>query len=386
MINKAADSGSIDPTHPMAFLLSEEFNLPNVGETRKGRVLEHRNNEILVDIGAKSEGVIPASEMQSLDEETLERLAAGTAVTVYIVDTEDRHGNIIVSYLKAAAERDWEQAEALQAKKEILKTKIIGQNKGGLLVKLGQLRGFVPNSQIARERRNRNAKSDQSNSDAGKPISVKVIEVDRKRNRLILSERAAAQALREAKRGEILAKISEGDTFDGQVINLAHFGAFVDIGGVEGLVHLSELSWKRVTKPEEVLQVGDEVKVQVLSVDQDRERLALSIKQLQPDPWTMIDEIYSEGQLIEATVTKITKYGAFARIHDDYELEGLIHISEMAESHVNHPTEIVEPKQKVAVRIIRVDPEQRQLGLSIKEVSSDRFVESDLEMLSAVQE
>lgn len=372
----------------MDFLLTEDFSFPSVGETREGWVIENRENEILIDIGAKSEGVITGSELQELDESMRQELAVGNKVVVYIVDTEDRHGNIVVSFTKAAAERDWVLAEKLLESQDVYQGQIIGRNRGGLLVKLGLLRGFVPNSQLSRMLRASNSDDEEANQQdehVGKTIGVKVIEVDRNRNRLILSEKAARQEKRQARRAEILASLQEGDIHEGRVINLADFGAFVDIGGVEGLVHLSELSWKRIGNPGDVLKVGDHIKVCVLNVDQERERLALSIKQLEPDPWTLIDEYYQVGQLIEATVTKLTKYGAFARLHDDYELEGLIHISEISENHINHPSELLKSAQKVTVRIIRIDPDQRQLGLSLKQVVSDQFVEADLEMMSAVQ-
>lgn len=371
----------------MDFLLTEDFSLPSVGEIREGWVIEHRENEILVDIGTKSEGVIAGAELQKLDEQMLEELTVGNKVLVYVVDTEDRHGNIVVSYTKAAAERDWKVAEKHLNSEEIYEGKIIGHNRGGMLVKFGLLRGFVPNSQLGSQYRTHGGNRDSEELDKfiGKKLEVKVIEVDADRNRLILSEKAARQEKRQEERAEILASLKEGDVYEGHVINLADFGAFVDIGQIEGLVHLSELSWKRIRKPSDVLQVGDKVKVYVLNVDRERERLALSIKQLEPDPWTLVDQTYQEGQLIEATITKLTKYGAFARLHDDYELEGLIHISELSENHINHPSEIVKPSQKVTVRIIRIDPDQRQLGLSLKQVTSDQFVEADLEMLSTFQ-
>jgi small subunit ribosomal protein S1 len=177
--------------------------------------------------------------------------------------------------------------------------------------------------------------------------------------------------------------LQEGDVRQGQVVNLADFGAFVDIGGLEGLVHLSELSWKRVNDPSEVIQVGDTVEVSVLNIDHERQRLALSLKRLEPDPWTRLEEKYRVGQLVEATITKLTKFGAFARISDEYELVGLIHISELSEEHVAHPRDVVKSADTVMVRIIRIDPEQKQLGLSLKQVSSDEYIETDLEMLTA---
>jgi len=378
-----ANLGGGEQGHPMEFLLAEELNLPTIGETRQGWVIEHRNNAILVDIAAKSEGLISGSELQEMDDDTRELLAVGNEVSVYIVNTEDQYGNVIVSYAKAAEELDWTRAEELLASQGIYEGKIVGKNKGGILVKLGQLHGFVPNSQISRRR---HFDSKDQNKTTNIVIPTKVIEVDRKRGRLILSERAAEKEVRRAKRAELLSSLEEGNILKGRVINLADFGAFIDVGGVEGLVHLSELSWKRVNAPADILEVGDEVEVYVLNIDQERERLALSLKRLEPDPWTIIDEYYQVGQLLEATITKITKYGAFARLDDEYTLEGLIHISELSENHVNHPRDVVQPSQIITVRIIRVDKDQRQLGLSIKQVVSDKFVEADLEKLTTIQD
>jgi small subunit ribosomal protein S1 len=219
----------------------------------------------------------------------------------------------------------------------------------------------------------------------GETITAKVIEVDRGRNRLILSERAAMKEIRAAQRERVLENIEVGETLPGKIVNLADFGAFVDIGGIEGLVHLSELSWKRVDHPSEILNVGDDVEVYVINIDEERFRVGLSLKRLEPDPWTIIRSVYSEGELVEATVTNLTRYGAFARINDDYALEGLIHVSELAEEHVEHPQDIVRKGQVVAARIIRIDPEQRQLGLSLKQVASPKFMEADLAMAGDVE-
>ena len=281
MSDNVANLEGGEQVHPMEFLLAGELNLPTTGETRQGWVIEHRSNAVLIDIGAKSEGIISGSEMQNMDDETREILAVGNEVSVYIVNTEDQYGNVIVSYAKAAEELDWTTAEELMASQDVYKGKVIGQNKGGILVKLGQLRGFVPNSQISRRRNfDDNLKGKLTNQE----IQTKVIEVDRKRGRLILSERAAEKEARQAKRAELLGKLEEGDILKGRVINLADFGAFIDVGGVEGLVHLSELSWKRVNAPADILEVGDEVEVYVLNIDEERERLALSLKRLEPDP------------------------------------------------------------------------------------------------------
>ena len=372
-----------ESSHPMDFLLDEEFDLPAAGETRKGWVVAHRNNEILVDIGAKSEGIIPMAEVQTLDAATRDQLAMGNEVYVYVVSLEDNQGNLIVSFTKAIEHQDWSRMEHCLRAKEACEGRIAGHNKGGLLVQIGQLRGFVPKSQFSRERQQATQQSPSAlQKSVGQSILVKVVEVDIEKNRLILSEKDAASEIRQGKRARLLSEIKEGDVFDGRVINLANFGAFVDIGGLEGLIHLSEISWKRINNPNEVLKTGQEVKVQVLSIDQDKERLALSLKRLQPDPWTTIDEHYQVGQVFEATLTKLAPYGAFARLHDDYQLEGLIHISEISETHITHPRDIVKVGQVVSVRIIRIDVEQRQLGLSIRQVASPKFVESDLALLS----
>jgi len=371
----------------MSFLLETDFNLPTAGEIRYGYVVEHRNNEILVDIGAKSEGLITNREVEGLDEATRAALAVGNKIPVYVVDPEDESGNTILSYVKAAAEQDWLDAENLLTTQEVYETIVVGYNRGGVLVKVGHLRGFVPNSQLQPSRQTAVKKdSDQQPSFqklVGKKIFLKVIEADRERNRLILSEKAAAQEIRDARRGQLLDSIQEGDICEGRVVNMAEFGAFIDIGGVEGLVHLSELSWKRINNPAEKLNVGDIVNVYVLKVEQERQRLALSIKRLEPDPWTLVKDNYRDGQLTTATITKLTKFGAFARLHDEYELEGLIHISELSDEHVNHPREVVKPSQEVTVRIIRIDPDQRQLGLSIKQVASADYLEADLEMANS---
>lgn len=386
MVSNSIPANSGASEHPMDFLLQTDFSLPVSGEIRYGYVVEHRNHEILVDIGAKSEGIITNREVETLDEDALAELAVGNKIPIYVVDPEDDSGNIILSYAKAIAEKDWLDAEELLDNQKVYETVVIGYNRGGLLVKVGQLRGFVPNSQLLYSQQNSPKQEPDPNffqKFVGKKIFLKIIEADRERNRLILSEKVAAQEIRDARRTQMLDTIQEGEVHEGRVVNLAEFGAFIDIGGIEGLVHLSELSWKRINNPAEKLAVGDNVNVYVLKVDQERQRLALSIKRLESDPWSLITEHYSVGQLSTASITKLTKFGAFARLHDEYELEGLIHISELAEEHINHPREVVKPAQEVTVRIIRIDPEQRQLGLSLKQVASADYLEADMALANS---
>jgi small subunit ribosomal protein S1 len=382
------DTSSGSSSHPMDFLLEEELNFPVAGEVRTGTVVSHNNNEILVDIGAKSEGVIDSKEVSTFDEETLAKLEVGNEIYVFVVNPEDSRGNIVLSYSKAAEVEDWDRAARSLETQDVISCRVLGFNRGGALVGYGLLRGFVPNSQLSRDRQI--SRTDQTEKQralqnlVGETLKVKVIEVDRERNRLILSESAAGKEIREARKARLLDNMDEGTVLKGQVVNLADFGAFIDIGGIEGLVHLSEMSWKRISKPGDLLKVGDEVDVVVLNVDEDRQRVALSMKRLQADPWSLIDDTYEVGQLIEVTITRITKFGAFARLQDDYQLEGLIHISEMSEGRVENAQDIVKPEDTVMVRIIRIDPDQRQLGLSLKQVSSDRYIENDLAMLDSL--
>lgn len=374
--------------HPMSFFLSDDYylDLPQPGEIREGQVVAHQSYEVLIDIGAKSEGIITGDELDSMDPDTRELLTVGNSIPVYVVNPEDQNGNIILSYKKAVEEEDWLKAQELLDSQEVYKGNIIGHNRGGVLMMFGQVRGFIPASQLSNLRRTKEKSGNEGLQFlVGQTISVKVIEVDRSRNRLILSEKAAMKEIRAAKRERLLGDLEEGEIRDGRIVNLADFGAFVDIGGIEGLVHLSELSWKRVNHPADLVEVGDEVQVFILSVDEERGRVALSLKRLEADPWSKVDELYKEGELVEVTITKLTKYGAFARLDDDYSLEGLIHISELSNEHVDLPQDIVETGQVVTARIIRVDSDRRQLGLSLKQVASADYIENDLAIASDVE-
>lgn len=382
MVSNSTDSPS--SAHPMDFLLTEDINfgMPDPGDIVTGVVVEHRKNAILIDLGAKSEGIISGSEYDDLNKKWLAELSLGDELTVFVLDPEDDSDNILLSYSKAAEEQDWANVQELMKNKGTCEGDIVGYNKGGVVVQVGQLRGFVPVSQLSYDRQiNRGSKTtmlEQLRDLVGDSLQAKVIETDRERNRLILSERAAYKEIQASKRAQLMENLQEGDICDGTVVNLTHFGLFVDLGGVEGLVHLSELSWKRIANPGDLYSVGDKVKVYVLTIDEEKQRIGLSLKRLETDPWTIIDELYKEGQLVEAVVTKLTAYGAFARLADDYGLEGLIHISELADQRVNHPADVVKKDQTVTVRVIRIDADSQRLGLSIKQVSSGQFMEADL--------
>ncbi len=372
----------------MSALLDSDYglSLPTRGEIREGVIARITPSEILVDVGAKSEGVITGRELDSLEESTRKALTTGQKILVYVMDPEDHYGNIVLSLTRAREEQDWRDAETLLASQDVYSGAVAGFNKGGLIVKLGNVRGFVPASQLGPSRRRRSEGDTPEQKWArmvGEPMQVKVIEVDRGRNRLILSERAAAKESREAQKDRLLTEIKAGDVRKGHVISLAEFGAFVDIGGADGLVHLSELSWKHITHPNEVLHVGQEVEVVVLNVDHERKRIGLSLKRREDDPWTLIQRKYQIGQLITGTITKLAKFGAFARVEGEDEIEGLIHVSELSDGHIDHPREVVNEGQTLTLRVIKIEPDKRRMGLSLKRVASAEYADTDWEQVAA---
>jgi small subunit ribosomal protein S1 len=372
---------SVEKQNSMETLLEEEglgLDFPKQGEVRTGAIASVGENEVLVSIGTKSEGVIPARELDQLEDEERAEFVVGNEIPVYVVNPEDPNGVVQLSYLRALEERDWRRAEDLLEADGTFDSKIIGFNKGGLLVPLGRLRGFVPGSQVSVVRRldaGGGTPEQRWGEMIDEPITARVIEVDRERRRLILSERAALQETRESLKERLLDELEEGDVRTGRVTSLAEFGAFVNIEGADGLVHLSEISWEHVEHPKEVLKVGEEVKVKVINVDYERKRIGLSIRQLQPDPWLEKVDDLKEGQLVEGTITHLTKFGAFARLDED--LEGLIHISELSDQRVAHPKEVVREGDVVTLRVIKIEPERHRIGLSLRKVDSPRYTDFD---------
>jgi small subunit ribosomal protein S1 len=386
-VNQTPEEQNPSPQQDMEALLNEEglgLDMPKQGEIRTGTVAHIGANEILVSIGTKSEGIITGREKELIPPEELESLQVGQDIPVFVVDPEDANGNVVLSYIRAREERDWQMVEDLLSSGEAFDGKIIGYNKGGLIVPIGSLRGFVPASQVSVLRRaegGAETPEQRWGRMVGDPIRVRVIEVDRERRRLILSERSALQETRETLKDRLLEELHEGAIRAGRVTSLADFGAFVNIDGADGLVHLSEISWERIQHPNEVLKVGQEVQVKVISMDRERKRIGLSIRQLQSDPWTRKVDQLREGQLITGTITHLTKFGAFARIGED--LEGLIHVSELSENRVAHPKEVVKEGDEVTLRVIKIDPERRRIGLSLRKVDSPAYSDLDWKMALA---
>lgn len=350
------------------------------GEIVEGTIVTTSPTSITIDLNGRGEGLISKQELERMDQEMLKTLQPGAPVLVYVVNPSDHSGSIVLSINRAMEERDWQMAETYRQSQQVYESRIAGYNKGGLIVRFGRVRGFVPQSQIGDDRR-RAIGNDNPEDRWGKmvneAIAVKVMEVDRARNRLILSERAAAREARESKKENLLGNLQVGDVRVGRVISIVDFGAFVDVGGAEGLVHLTELSWKHVNHPKDLLTVGQQVKVEVISLDRDRKRIGLSMKRQEADPWDAAAVNYSIGQLVQGTVTKLTKFGAFARLVDAPEIEGLIHISELSDRRVNHPKDVVEEGDKLTLRIVKVDIENRRMGLSLKKVNSAEYLDQD---------
>ncbi len=365
--------------HPMSALMEDAltFRTLRPGDIVEGEIVSVTPTEVLVDVGAKSEGLVPSRELERLGREGLENLKIGETIPVYVVRAEDRDGNLILSIRRAEEESDWRRAQDLHTKNEALETQVAGFNKGGLIVRIGKLRGFVPASQLASEHRGNDRQQPEERWArlVGTAIHVKIIEINRKRKRLILSERAAFRQIREARKAELLDSLRVGEVRRGVVSSLADFGAFVNLGGADGLVHLSELSWNRSAKPREVLKVGQEVEVYILNVDREKRRIALSLKRLEPEPWATAESRYYVGQLVEGTITRLANFGAFALVND--ELEGLIHISELSTGRINHPQDVVGEGEKHVMRIIRIDPKRRRMGLSLKRVADPDYADLD---------
>jgi small subunit ribosomal protein S1 len=353
----------------MGKFLSEEYDYryPRRGDIRQAVVLSIEPHQMIVDIRAKRDGIVPEGDLQRLEEEELTTIDIGDEILVYVLRPEDINGNVVVSINMALVHRDWLRAEELFKSGEIYEGEISNRNKGGLIVPFGRISGFLPASQLVNmpRRLSHEKKMAKLSEFVGQTLPLKIIEVNRHRRRLIFSERAAQRQWREQQKEKMMNQLCEGDTRRGTVSSLCNFGAFVDLGGADGLVHISELAWYRVKHPREVLSVGDEVEVYVLRLDYKRRRIGLSIKRLQPDPWALVDDKYQVGQLVQGKITNVVDFGAFACIEPG--VEGLIHVSQLAKGNVGHPSNVVNMGDELTLRVISVDAERRRIGLSLRQ-------------------
>ena len=348
------------------------------GDVVEGTVVRIDPDEILVDFGGKSEGVVSNRELMNRrgprdGDEARPEIQVGNEVLVYVLQPESPEGHAVLSLRRAGLERKWRAMQERFDAGEIVEARVIDHNKGGLIVDLG-VRGFVPISQIVdfprrpRDEQPRDAAqeiAEKLQPFVGRTLRLKILEVNRKANRLILSEKVALYEERREKRDELFSSLETGQRVTGVVRSIAPFGVFVDLGGIDGLVHKSELSWNKVNNPETAYQIGDEVEAEVIDINHERGRISLSIRRLQPDPWQESVAKYKIGDVIDGTVTKLVNFGAFVRVEEG--LEGLIHISELSHQRVAHPGDVVQEGQEVKLRIISLDSERHRLGLSLKQ-------------------
>jgi small subunit ribosomal protein S1 len=343
------------------------------GDVVEGTVVRVDKDEILVDIGAKSEGVVSNRELFGRNAETQPQPRVGDTVLVYVLQPESNEGHVVLSLRRAGLERKWRAMQEQLEAGAIIEAPVIDHNKGGLIVDCG-IRGFVPISQIVDfPRRPQNEQPRDAAQEiaeklqpyVGRRLRLKILEVNRKANRLILSEKVALYEERREKRDELFSSLQVGQKVSGTVRSIAPFGVFVDLGGIDGLVHKSELSWNKVNNPEAGYRVGDRVEAEVIDINHERGRISLSMRRLQPDPWHSTVADFKVGDIIDGTVTKLVNFGAFVRVRDG--LEGLIHISELSHQRVGHPSEVVHEGQTLKLKIISLDSERHRLGLSLKQ-------------------
>lgn len=369
-VNETADVNldELDGAALMEAFLSDPshgYKTLKYGDVLEGTIMHVDRDELLVDIGSKAEGIVPSKEYSTLSSEEKEQLEVGDTLLVFVVQAENNEGHPVVSIDRAKQEKSWRKLQEIHEANDVIEAEVVNYNKGGLLVNLDGVRGFVPASQVTEIRG-----GDESSKQAdmarliGTGLPLKVIEINRHRNRLILSERQAVQERRDAMKESLIKELTEGEVRTGTVSSICDFGAFVDIGGADGLVHLSELSWSRVRHPNELLKIGQEVQVYVLGINAAEKKIALSIKRTQAEPWSRVENSYEVGQLVRGTVTQLANFGAFARIEDG--IEGLIHVSELADERIQHPKQVVQEGQDLLLRIIRIDPQRRRMGLSLR--------------------
>jgi len=357
-------------------LLEESLvNQPMRGDIVVGVIQSIDSMGMLVDLGMKRDGVVSRSDLERLGEEA--NFVVGDEVPVLIVRPEDEDGNMIVSVAQAKQNEDWLRAEELMNNEEVWDGEVADANRGGLIVPFGNLRGFVPASHVTNLPRglNEEERTEFLTAMIGQPISVKVIEVNRRRRRLVLSQREAQRELRDANKDELLSALAEGETRTGIVSGLRDFGAFVDLGGADGLIHISELAWHRVKHPREVLRVGQEVEVYVLRLDQEGRRIGLSLKRLQPNPWSQVDEMYHVGQVVEGVISRVTQFGAFVSMEPG--IEALLHASQITDPAPENPADLLHDGQTIQARIISIEPHRQRLGLSIRDIDNGLTLPAD---------
>ncbi len=340
---------------------SYDFAPPKRGEIRSATILQINEREIIVDMGAKRDGIVPPQDLERLDEEFRFGLQIGEEIPVYVMNPRDADDNLVVSINMGLQRYDWDKVRELLENEETVDVRVTGHNRGGILVRWNRLEGFIPSSHLTSAGYSADRR-DAWNELIGNELTVKVIEVDQDRRRLIFSEREAQREWRAKQKARLLAELKESDVVQGTVTGLRDFGAFVNLGGADGLIHVSELAWHRVDHPRDILEVGQKIDVYVLSLDRQTNRIALSRKRLLADPWDSAQTSYHEGQLVDGVVTNVVDFGAFVALDDG--LEGLLHLSEMGDGSLTEPYSYVKKGDKLSLRISHLEPEKRRVGFT----------------------
>ena len=343
----------------------EEATALSTGQLVTGIFVGMQETTAVVSIGQKLDGIIPAENMQTLSQSEVQSLIIGSELTSVVIRIGTNDSPTILSLDKAKHEAEWISLQDSLTNGSTVEGTVISTNRGGCLVKLNSLQGFVPLSQMSLGSQAGSPDPTQEEDRIGQTLKLKVLEVDRTRNRIVLSERVAVNEARANQKAKLMSELSEGQLITGHVSGLTEFGAFVDLGGADGLIHISELSWDSVGKASDILQMNQEVTVSVLRVDPEKNRIALSLRRTEPEPWETIDERYEPGQLVEGTITKLADFGAFARV--EHGIEGLIHISEITPRTIRHPREVLSEGDVVSLKVLSVEADRRRLGLSLKQ-------------------
>jgi len=366
----------VEPNPGMAELLDsmEPVRSLQRGEFVTGVVMRIDEEGILVSMSQKHECMIPIWEMRSMSSEARTELTVGDDILAMVVKSEGGDSPAILSLDKAHDEMGWRIMDKAFKEGEQVQGKVLRFNRGGAIVDVEGVQGFVPLSQlvtitsnISDDQADQADIETQNNDSIGQILDLKILELDRSRNRAILSERNALQQLRDAKKEKLLEELKEGDIVPGKVSGVSNFGAFVDLGGADGLVHISELSWETIDSPEDVVKAGDSINVYILKLDKENKRISLSLRRTQPTPWDTIHERYQEGQVVEATITKLTDFGAFARLENG--IEGLVHISELTDTIIKHPSDVVSEGDVTSLKILKIELDRKRLGLSLKQAT-----------------
>ncbi len=343
------------------------LDMPSRGDLCQGVIVEIRPNEVLVNVGSKRDGVVPQSDLSRLDPDFVKSLEEGQTIDVVISRHSDDDALFLLSMADALQRRDWVLAQELLDSGDTTVHEVVGYNKGGLTVQFNHLRGFVPASHVVDMPRNMSEEErrQELENHIGEEMRLKVIEVERRRRRLVMSQMLAEREYRATRKEELFETLQVGDVLEGTVRSIRPFGAFVDIGGADGLLHVSEIDWAPVKHPRDVIDVGDKVQVEVIRLDPERHRIALSRKRTLANPWDTIESSYNQGDIVPVRITRVVDFGAFAQIEPG--VEGLIHISELADITVAEPLKTVRPGDEVMAKILRIDPRRQRVGLSVRQ-------------------